>query len=214
MSEDGFAGPSDDAPEEGSTDETPGEGPSDDAPADGSADDAPGDESTGDGPDAGPAATASGADDGGPLLPAAPWRRALTVALLFVLLASLGTVVAIAMDPPETADPFTEFYLLGENGTAAGYPTTVSAGETLTVTVGVGNAEHEDVEYRLVARWNDSQAWERTVPVADGETEEFDVDVRAPSEAGRYRLEFRLYGGSEPIEEDYRYTRLWITVRS
>ncbi|WP_336000309.1 DUF1616 domain-containing protein [Halorientalis halophila] len=137
-------------------------------------------------------------------------ERVLTWVLALALLLSLAGVVYVAMVPPETTDPYTEFYILGPDGNASGYPTQLAPGDTGTVIVGITNHEQRDVDYRVAVTWNGSQSFERNVSVADEATEEFRVSLSAPDESGRYRVLFHLTNeaGGEPTPPN----RLWIDV--
>jgi uncharacterized membrane protein len=141
-----------------------------------------------------------------------PLRTALTVGLVLVLLASAGTVVYLATNPPDTSDPFTEFYVLGPDGNASGYPQDLSPDETISVIVGVSNHEHQDLTYRMAIAWNDSVTQGQEWPVADDETVERSVTVQAPNDSGRYRLRFLLYLNGRG-DEPYRSLHLWVTVQ-
>jgi uncharacterized membrane protein len=140
-------------------------------------------------------------------------HTALTVVLMIVLLASAGTVVYLAVNPPDTSDPFTEFYVLGPGGNASGYPQNLSPDESARVIIGVSNHEHRDLTYRTAIAWNDSVTQRQEWAVTEGETVERSVTVQAPDDLGRYRLRFLLYldgRGDEP----YRSLHIWVTVRS
>lgn len=145
------------------------------------------------------------------LLPESRGQRILTVALLVVLVVATAGVVAVAVSPPETTDPFTEFYLIGADGNASDYPTALSTGETATVVVGISNHEHERVDYRLRVLWNDAATLDRNVTVGDDRTRELNLSVTAPDDPGEYRLRFRLAGGTVENGTDQRL-RLWVRV--
>jgi uncharacterized membrane protein len=57
-------------------------------------------------------------------------ERALTWALGIALLGSMLAVGYVAVNPPETTDPYTEFYVLGPEGNASGYPSNLTVGES------------------------------------------------------------------------------------
>jgi hypothetical protein len=139
-------------------------------------------------------------------------ERALTWILAIALALSLAGVVYVALVPPQSGSTFSEFYLLGPNGNASGYPTTLTTNETGTVIVGISNHERKSVEYRMRVTWNGTQTTERTLGVADGDTSEFRVNLTAPADPGRYRVRFLLY--NETSSEPYLRTRLWIQVRN
>lgn len=153
---------------------------------------------------------ASATTDGGPELRARA-ERVLTWVLGLALVLALVGVVYVAMNPPETTDPYTEFYLLGLDGNASGYPTQLSPGESGSVVVGISNHEHRAVDYRIVITWNGTETRERDVHVADNMAEELRVNLTAPSEPGRYKVLFLLY--NESGDEPYLNNRLWIEVR-
>ena len=69
----------------------------------------------------------------------------LTAATILICAAAIIYMFAT----PAPSDRFTEFYLLGDNGTAAGYPATVQAGAPVQVTVGVVNHEVTTSSYRV-----------------------------------------------------------------
>lgn len=139
-------------------------------------------------------------------------RRGLTVVLAVALLVSVGAVVWLAVNPPETTDPYTEFYVLGPERNASGYPETLAPGESASIIVGVSNHEHRAMTYRMAVAWNDSVTHTREWRVPDGDTVERSVTVTAPAEPDRYRLRLLLYRNGT-ADEPYRTLRLWVTVR-
>lgn len=141
-----------------------------------------------------------------------PVRRYLSWLLLGLLLAALIGVAYIAVNPPITTDPYTEFYILGPEGNASDYPANLSVGEVGRVIVGISNHEHETVTYRLVVAWNVTVVHEIRIRVPDAKTEERRLAVRAPDNPGTYRLRFLLYRG-QAIGDPYRSLRLMVTVR-
>ncbi|MFB6111760.1 MAG: DUF1616 domain-containing protein [Halobacteriaceae archaeon] len=138
-------------------------------------------------------------------------ERALTWVLAIALVLSLGGVVAIAVNPPDTSPPFTEMYVLGPDGNASGYPTALAPGETGTVIVGISNHEDREVSYDLLVTWNGTVTQTRTVTVADGATRELRLTLTAPPREGEYRVRFLLFKG-DPGGEPYRYLRLFVDV--
>lgn len=80
-------------------------------------------------------------------------RRKRLYAVLSVLLGLLvvGGAVAVTVTTlsPAPGEPYTEFYLLGPGGMAAGYPSAVTAGEEQTVTIGIVSHEPNITTYRV-----------------------------------------------------------------
>ena len=138
-------------------------------------------------------------------------ERYMTWVLVIALMVSLIAVLALAVNPPRTTDPYTEFYVLGESGQAAGYPVDLSPGESGTVIIGITNHEHRQMIYPVVVTWNGSATTRRSVTVPAGETRETNMTLTAPQDPGRYRVRFLLYRESV-IGGPYRTLRLWVTV--
>ncbi|MCK4475552.1 MAG: DUF1616 domain-containing protein [Methanophagales archaeon] len=122
-------------------------------------------------------------------------------------------------------EEFTEFYILGEGGKAADYPSRLSAGEEGKVIVGVVNHEYEPVSYLFRAEIENRTIGEKEIQLAHNETLEFTFTFTFPetSEKGRKKLEFFLFkenqseseGGREGIgaAEPYLELHLEIDVR-
>ena len=138
-------------------------------------------------------------------------RSPLTWGLALVLVALVVSVGYLAANPELTTTAHTEFYLpdAGDNGTV---DRNLSAGETATFTVAIGNYEHRAVTYRVAAAVNGTEVTDRSVRVENRETRDLALSVTAPEEPGRYRVQFRLYdgdGGGPDLT-----TRYWIRVRA
>jgi len=136
----------------------------------------------------------------------------LTWILSFALLLSVISVGYLAINPPETTKPFTEFYVLGPDAKASDYPTNISVNERGTVVVGISNHEHQNQTYTVAVRIENSTV-NRTVTVAEGETRERRFSF-TPETVGRQKVELLLYKGTtiDRTDEPYRHLRLWINV--
>lgn len=123
-------------------------------------------------------------------------NRALVAALAAAILLSTLAIAFVAM-APAPGENFTEFYILGPDGRAGGYPVKYYLGDVKPVIVGIVNHEYRDVTYDLVLRLNDSVSMttlhEEKVTVPDGHAWEKTIGLR-PDRAGTdMRLEFLLY---------------------
>lgn len=138
-----------------------------------------------------------------------PPTRVASWVLAAVLVASVLAVVAIAISPANPSDPYTEFYLLGANGTATEYPRDLTVGESAPLTVGATNHEHATVSYTVVLTLGDRTVETRDVTLDPGETwrGEFDVTARRP---GTSELRVDLYRSADA--EPYRRLRLNVTA--
>jgi uncharacterized membrane protein len=119
-------------------------------------------------------------------------------------------------------EPFTEFYILGSDGTAANYPTDYVLGENGTVIVGITNHEQRPVNYTMEVRLEDTplplpEDWDN-ICIEDNETLEKAVIITPPFEGTNMNLQFLLYNNDKKdtfegdIDLPYRYLNLWINV--
>jgi uncharacterized membrane protein len=159
---------------------------------------------------------------------------ALNVLLVFSILlatASVGYAVAV----PKQGETFTEFYLLTEDDdgdlVAAGYPTEFVVGKSKPLVVGIGNQEHEPVQYAVVVLLQDVRfVNNETVVVREAELDRLHsgevahnetwmrtYEVQPTHEGERLRLLFLLYRDAEvpaepTVANSYRDLRLWVNV--
>lgn len=74
--------------------------------------------------------------------------KALLSILLTAIILTVVTFAYVAI-VPKSAETYTEFYLLGSDGTISDYPQNVYAGENAMVTVGITNHERRLVDYTV-----------------------------------------------------------------
>ena len=74
--------------------------------------------------------------------------RVLSLALIFSIIASIALLIYIVTTPRQ-GERFTEFYILGPEGKAEGYPTNLTINETGNVIIGIVNHEGETVNYTV-----------------------------------------------------------------
>jgi len=140
------------------------------------------------------------------------WDKALTAVLVLVVLVVLGAI-GYAIAKPKVGQKFTEFYILGLEGRAADYPETLNVGQEGTVTIGIVNHEHQEVNYRVEVLLNAEKA-DEVGPVMLEQNEKYEETVTFTLyQAGEnQKTEFLLYknGDTEPYLEPLR---LWIDVK-
>lgn len=141
------------------------------------------------------------------------YRRLLTILVVSIFVLSLIVVIYLALTPQAATDPYTEFYVLGPEGNASGYPTNLSVGETGSFIIGVVNQEQQPTTYTVRVLLGDETLDERTVALDDAERWEKQISITPQSE-GRHRLWIRLYlgQGDGKFDEPYRELWLWIEV--
>jgi len=140
------------------------------------------------------------------------WDRALSVLLVLAIvgaMVTLGYVVA----QPKVGERFTEFYILGPEGKAEGYPEELVLGNSARVVLGIVNREHEITTY-WVGIIIDGEMTDELVHIILNHEERWEDEVGfAPTRAGPdQKVEFLLYreGDSEP----YLGLHLWIDVEA
>ncbi|MFC7081424.1 DUF1616 domain-containing protein [Halorussus caseinilyticus] len=137
--------------------------------------------------------------------------RFVTWLLALALVASVLGAMAVAVSPPTPTEPYTEFYVLDDDGDAEGYPTNLTVGQSGTVIVGISNHEHRDRTYTVALALENRTLTSRTVPVESERTKELSVSF-SPTDPGRKTLYFRLYRGDNASGPPYRRLRLLLNV--
>ncbi len=162
--------------------------------------------------------------------------RALSLLLIVAIIAAVATTVFVIVVPKE-GEKFTEFFILGEKGMAADYPTLLAVGEPGRLSIGIGNHEYRNITYTvetyLVTMTFDPKTNTSSlramdlldsfkVPVADNQTVltpyTFSVNTTTYN-----RIEFLLFNqtvpgasvrGMDRINRSYRDLHLWLTIHS
>jgi uncharacterized membrane protein len=75
-------------------------------------------------------------------------EKAAMAALSLAIILATGTVLYF-LARPKVTERYTEFYVLGADGSLEGYPLEAIEGEPVVVVLGIVNVEHEDVHYRV-----------------------------------------------------------------
>jgi uncharacterized membrane protein len=160
--------------------------------------------------------------------------RLLSIILVLVIIVALVTTIYVIVSPKE-GEHFSEFYILGENRTAADYPDQIIAGIPSPMFIGVGNHEYQNVTY-TIETWATQTEFDTTTntstilsmdPLArtslvlsHNETVVIPYNLSI-NKAGYNRVEFLLFNetvpgmdvtGSDRINESFHSLNLWIAV--
>jgi len=132
---------------------------------------------------------------------------AILIVAILGALGMLGYIIA----GPSVGDKLTEFYILGLNGKANGYPKKLMVGHEGQVVVGIINHEYEQLTYRVEATVegvNNSEVG----PVTLEHGEKWEGIMRfAPNRVGDdQKVEFLLYRLDQ--NQVYGSLYLWIDV--
>jgi uncharacterized membrane protein len=143
--------------------------------------------------------------------------RAVRVAIGVAVVAAVAAPVFVTATPLPS-EQYTEFYVLGPDGTADGIPETVRPDEDIRLLVGVANHEHRTVAYGLQVQ---TRGADRQVLVSDRWRLEH-ADSREtvlaldPPDRDTFEIELLLfYGGDTPegvVEPRRADRRLSVTV--
>lgn len=140
--------------------------------------------------------------------------RILTILLVISILASVVTLAYVVVTPKE-GEKFTEFYILGPDGMADGYPTELRTGQSGNVIIGIVNHEYADTDYSIELVLENSSIpigqELRHITLQHNETWEQEVTFTPESVGDDMKLQFLLYKDNN-MTEPYRDLHLWIDV--
>ena len=134
--------------------------------------------------------------------------RALGALILAATVTAVVLLIIVA-NQGETAEQFTEFYLLGPDGDAEGYPRALDVGERASLTLGIVNREGKEALYRMATYINGTQVDEIDyVRLSPRQRWEHPVYFTLTQAGERQRVEFVLY--LDGRNQAYRRLRLWV----
>jgi len=134
----------------------------------------------------------------------------LSVVLVLIILATIGTLFYF-IAVPELSEPFTEFYILNNEGQADDYPREVMVGEEAEIIIGIVNREHETVSYHLELILNQEKQQELDPLVLEhGEKQDKILNFQPTIPGDNQKLELLLY--KDGLIEPYRSLYLWLNV--
>lgn len=136
--------------------------------------------------------------------------RILTIILILSILASIITLIYVIVTPKQD-EKFTEFYILGDNGKAQGYPTRMEVGNNSSVIVGITNHEYMQTNYTVDISLENSSLKKMQVQLVYNSTWEERVFFTPGKTGDNLKLEFMLYK-DENFTAPYRDLHLWVNV--
>lgn len=140
--------------------------------------------------------------------------RALSIALVVAIGVSLATV-GYAVFVPKADEHFTEFYVLGANGTLGNYTTRYTVGVPSPVTAVIINHEGQNITYNLIISENNGTqrgvVYSEEVIVPAGQRWEKQIDLVLNQQGNNIQLDLSLYADHlAPLP--YRDVHLWVNV--
>jgi len=136
--------------------------------------------------------------------------RVLSIALIVAILFAVGSIFYV-VSMPKVGEQFTEFYILGMNGKAEGYPRELAVGEEGKVIVGVVNHEYKQEKYYVEIKMDDLVLpSEGPIVLEHEEKWEKPLSFSYPEEYENLKVEFLLY--REGDDKPYRSLHLWVNI--
>ena len=136
----------------------------------------------------------------------------IILALSFLILIGTGAYFVLV---PQEKEPFTEFYILGNNRMANNYTTQYMQGETGTYIVGITNNEHKTMDYTMEVRLENRSLQLpqnlQHIRLAQNTTLEEPLVITPSVKGKNMKLEFLLFNETEK-NVPYKNLRLWINV--
>jgi uncharacterized membrane protein len=129
--------------------------------------------------------------------------------LIFVLAISIVCALILVISPAPGVH-FTEFYVLGPERQADGYPTSLVAGSMSTLLVGITNHEYHKVNYTISIVIGGSLLLYRSISLDHEQNFEAPFSYRLNSTGDHQRLDVYLFKDREAIP--YRQLNLYVDV--
>jgi uncharacterized membrane protein len=136
---------------------------------------------------------------------------------VILVLSTLASVVGLAhiIGNPKEREHFTEFYILGANKTADGYPADLILGKNGMVIVGIVNHEYRPVDYTMELRLENQSLPlpkdQKQISLAHNMSWIEPVTFTPPFKGNNMKLEFLLFNETEK-QTPYRNLHIWINV--
>jgi len=139
--------------------------------------------------------------------------KSLSIFLIIVIVAVLS-YIGYVMATPKQGEIFTEFYILGLDGKASGYPREAAVGKPVQLLIGITNHEHQTMDYRVVIKIEGATVNQLNIGSLDNDQKREQVINFMPRMLGeKQKVEFYLYKNNESQPYFKDPLRLYIDVR-
>lgn len=123
--------------------------------------------------------------------------KVLSIFLMIVIVAVLSGIGYMLVTPKQ-GDKFSEFYILGPDGKATGYPEETTVGKPIQLLMGIINHEHQTMDYRVEIRIRDETINQLTISsLDDGQKWEQVISFTSEIPGEKQKVEFYLYRNDE-----------------
>jgi uncharacterized membrane protein len=136
--------------------------------------------------------------------------KILTGVLILSIILAIGTLIYV-ITVPKVGEKFTEFYILGPDGKADNYPTSLKSDVVSNITVGIVNHEYSSANYTLQIDLDKSILTSKELILGNNETWERNVTFLPNKMGADMKLEFLLFKENN-LSVPYRDLHLWVNV--
>lgn len=133
------------------------------------------------------------------------------IAILVIGIIFSAVALTYMVEAPNQGEEFTEFYILGSDGDAHDYATSIVAGNNSTVLVGIINHEYSKTNYTLSLNLSNSTIMSKRLTLDHNQTWEQPVHYMVRNVGDDQELKFLLYK-NQNFTSPYRELHIWINV--
>jgi uncharacterized membrane protein len=136
--------------------------------------------------------------------------KALTVILILSIIVSIAVLLYVIVTPKQ-GEKFTEFYILGENGKAESYPTSLELKKNSSLIAGIVNHEYILTNYTMDIVLRNETLNRYSISLMHNSTWEENISFAPRISGENMKLEFLLYK-EDNFTAPYRDLHLWVNV--
>lgn len=137
-------------------------------------------------------------------------NKILSIILIFTVGLALSSTAYVIADQPKLNETYTQFYILGSDGKASDYPTSLYPYQQGNLTIGIVNHEYKKTAYHLLVISDDQVLLDEELTLNNNEKIEIPFNFTV-GEVGVRRMNFFLYKLPDNSNV-YRSLNLWLNV--
>lgn len=130
----------------------------------------------------------------------------LVLSIIFSVIILVYVIVS-----PIHGEKFTEFYILGNEGKADNYPTTIASGNNSSLIVGIVNHEYSPENYTFLILLENNTLSRKEIQLEHNSTWEERTYFTPEIKGNNLKLDFLLYKDNN-LTVPYRNLHLWVNV--
>lgn len=130
------------------------------------------------------------------------------ILIIILIVAIISVIYLVVIHNP--GEGYTEFYILDYNNNTTDYPTNISQYSIGKINIGIKNQEHEDMNYTIKVKHNQTTLTKYNKTLKDNEEVLTPYYLDSTSNLGPQELNIELYKGN--ITQPYRTLKLEYNV--